>query len=111
MIFMLFRNPDEASTSRHGDLVNQMARLTLGSTCGQTFVKFAVENGAILFGDEDWKDPSKKVPHTCKSQDFKPKVGDTAEVLVFKFLSQEELCTLLGEPVYVISGNIVVKCL
>ena len=102
MIFQLFRIPDEAST----DLVIQMAHLTLGTTCGQTFVEFAVGNGAILFGDENWKDPSIKVPRICKSHTLKPKEGDEAEDFVFNFLTQRELCTLLGEPVYVISGNI-----
>ena len=105
-IYVYIRASNGAPSRRHEDIVNQMARLTLGSTGGQRFVDFAVNHTTTeLLRSEDWKDPSLNVPYICKSTAINEKLGDRAENFVFDFLSKKALCNLLGEPVYVISGR------
>lgn len=77
----------------------------LGSTAGLTFVQSAIDLVTEAFGSDQWRDATKNVPYTWKSPVLEEKEGDQAEEDVFTFLSQQRLCDMLGESVYLISGK------
>ena len=77
----------------------------LGSTAGLTFVQSAIDHVKEAFGSDQWRDATRNVPYTWKSPVLEENDGDQAEEDVFNFLSQQKLCDMLGEPVYLISGK------
>lgn len=83
----------------------ELARLTLGSTKGKSFVENAMERVTEKFGSEDWKDPTKMVSYRWDSPSSREKSGDFAEEATLKILGSKEFCELLSEPVYLISGT------
>ena len=68
------------------------------------FFEHACERMTQKFG-ETWRDASKKVSYKWGTVGEQHKKGDEAEGYVINQLSSKEMCKLLGEPVYMLSGR------
>ena len=82
------------------ELTKELSNLTLLSG----FFEHACAGMTQKFG-ETWMDPSKKVSYKWGTVCDQTKQGDEAELYVVDQLSSKEMCKLLDEPVYMISGR------
>ena len=82
------------------ELTKELGNLTLLSG----FFEHACDGMTQKFGGS-WMDPSKKVSYKWGTVCGQAKRGDEAERYVVNRLSSKEMCKLLEEPVYMISGG------
>ena len=83
------------------DIVGATSRLAFEPN----FLKSAFDRVTQKFRSEDWKDPTKMKAYLWECPTLDEKFGDQAEKWTIEFLSKPELIQLLGEPVYLISGQ------
>ena len=89
---MAAANPDEITA--------KLVKLKLG----ESFLEKACDSVDEVFGPQ-WRDETKPRPYEWRAPSGSEKLGDEAEEMVMRALGRRQFCELLGEPVYIISGE------
>ena len=104
---LLNSSTSEVDKNEISELVDGAKGLTLRSLDDLEFADEAMRRMDTQMGFPNWKDTTKHQPYMVTAENCKElsKAGDVAEDKVAEMLNNEELCKMLGEPLYIIRGK------